>query len=196
MSHVNPARRRSAARTELPTWSGAAIIAAALLTGILLSLNGGQIGHTYLIIFAVASVIATILVRVSGLYLTVASIPLLFGVETFIGSWFVVHMSGPKNMPAFSKTTLITALYPLLQYFPWLIGVTVVCGAIAYLRIYLRSRRRDRELEERRRRYATKSGAQQVTVSELIERRKNRETQTPLARKVRSGGSSRLSSDD
>ena len=140
-------RRRSHARSSgLPTWSGIAIVLAALVTGLLLSINGQAVGLPYLLCFAVAALVVALFTEVRGLFLTVAAIPLLFGIMTVFSAWAVTRSLTAEGTAAFSTTTIVTALFPLAQFFPVLLGVTAGAAAIALLRVWL-SRRSGRAAE-------------------------------------------------
>ena len=185
-------RRRSHARSSgLPTWSGIAIVLAALVTGLLLSINGQAVGLPYLLCFAVAALVVALFTEVRGLFLTVAAIPLLFGIMTVFSAWAVTRSLTAEGTAAFSTTTIVTALFPLAQFFPVLLGVTAGAAAIALLRIWLFRRsgraaesaalhdrhrvaeadRRNRDAVSRARRRTN-----QVTVEELLARNRDRQT--------------------
>ncbi len=186
--------------TGLPVWSALAIFAAALTTGLLISLNGQSIGLPFLLSFAIVAGLVTLLVEARGLFLTVASGPVLFVGFTVLSSWLVTQSQAAEGSDPFSTTAIITSIYPLTQYFPWLFWVTVVCVLIAVLRLWLlrRAARQAEALERERRRRAmeaerenrehyasararttrrNREGADRVTVQELMDRnlaRRNR----------------------
>lgn len=124
-----------------------------------------------------------------GLFLVVASLPLVFGIMTVISAWAVTRSLAAEGSAAFSTTTVITALFPLAQFFPVLFGATAAAGLIAVLRLWLlrrSGRARERAAIEHRRRAAeadrvnrdTASRARQrtnqVTVDELLARNRAR----------------------
>lgn len=184
-------RARNRSRfTGLPTWSAIAIIAAALITGLLLSLAFQGVGAAYLWCFALGAVLVTLLVNPRGLFLTVASLPLLFGIGLLASSWSVERSLASEGTPLFSRTTALITVYPLTQYFPWLAIVTVLCAVIAVVRLVLLRRRvssqervardqRERMAASDRRNRALSTSArrrsEQLTVQELIERNRSRE---------------------
>jgi len=188
-------RSRSRARsTGLPTWSGIAIVLAALITGLLLSINGQAVGLPYLLCFGVAALVVALVTEVRGLFLTVASIPLLFGVMTVVSAWAVTRPLASEGTAAFSMTSIATAVFPLAQFFPALMSVTSAAAAIALLRVWLyrRSGRaarsaemqdRRRTAEANRRNRDTVSRARrrtnQVTVEELLARNRERQARRP-----------------
>ncbi|AJE32759.1 hypothetical protein B842_04530 [Corynebacterium humireducens NBRC 106098 = DSM 45392] len=188
-------RSRSRARsTGLPTWSGIAIVLAALVTGLLLSINGQAVGLPYLLCFGVAALVVALVTEVRGLFLTVASIPLLFGVMTVVSAWAVTRSLASEGTAAFSMTSIATAVFPLAQFFPALMSVTSAAAAIALLRVWLSHRSgraaqsaemqdRRRTAEANRRNRDTVSRARrrtnQVTVEELLARNRERQARRP-----------------
>ncbi|MDO5512927.1 DUF6542 domain-containing protein [Corynebacterium sp.] len=186
-------RSRSSARSGgLPTWSGIAIVIAALITGLLLSINTQSVGVPYLLCFALAAVVVASLTEVRGLFLTVASIPLIFGVLTVITSWVVNRSQASEGTPALSTTAIATALFPLAQFFPVLVGVFALATAIAAVRVWLSRRsgrvaekeaiahrRRTAEADRRNRDAASRARRRtnQVTVEELMARSRSRSTE-------------------
>ncbi len=182
-------RRRSTAFTGLPTWSGIAIILAALVTGLLISLSVQQIGLPFLVCFVLTGITVALLTEPKGLFLTVASMPVLFAIMTVITAWSVGRSLAADGAPAFSTTTVITAIYPLVEFFPVLFSVTAGAAMIAVLRLGLlkrsgrvrdraaqRTRRRDAENDRRNRATASRARRRtnQVTVDELLERNRRR----------------------
>lgn len=207
MSHGSAPARRTQPRpaqqsgfSGLPTWSGSAIVLACLITGLLISIYLGKLGLTYQLIFIVGALTVTLLVEARGLFLTVASIPLLFGIATPLASW-LVSQQGINSGSGFSTTQILTAIYPLAEFFPTLMMVTLVSALIAVARIMLlrrsgqanqavseRTRRAQRDADRANASTATRARAQttrvrtrraqehsgtdneQVTVDELIRR--------------------------
>lgn len=192
MSSSSPrsSRRQQPGTTGLPTWSGIAIVLAALITGLLLSINAQAIGWPFLLCFAVAGIVVALATEARGLFLTIAAMPLLFGTMTVLTSWMVGRSLASDGTPAFSTTSIVTAIYPLAQFFPVLGGVTLVAAVIAAVRIWLlrRSgrvreetaievRRRTAEADRRNRDTVSRarSRANQVTVEELLARNRDRD---------------------
>ena len=192
MSSSSPrsSRRQQPGTTGLPTWSGIAIVLAALITGLLLSINAQAIGWPFLLCFAVAGIVVALATEARGLFLTIASMPLLFGTMTVLTSWMVGRSLASDGTPAFSTTSIVTAIYPLAQFFPVLGGVTLIAAIIAAVRIWLlrrdgrareesaiEVRRRTAEADRRNRDTVTRarSRANQVTVEELLARNRERD---------------------
>ena len=198
MSHVNTQSHPVSSRAEkgfgaLPVWTSIAVIVAALATGLIISTITTSVGWPFLICFILGAVAASALVNVRGLFLTVGSIPLLFGIAIFFTSWLVSRASASEASPAFSTTILVTSAYPLLEVFPYLAFTLLVCIAIAVFRVYRAkqtvtsinskeqvSRRAMAESDRRNR--ETTSRARQTTerlsVAELVERNK-KSSRTP-----------------
>ena len=192
MSHVNTRSHPVSSRAEkgfgaLPVWTSIAVIVAALATGLIISTITTSVGWPFLICFILGAVAASALVNVRGLFLTVGSIPLLFGIAIFFTSWLVSRASASEGSPAFSTTILVTSAYPLLEVFPYLAFTLLACIAIAIFRVYRAkqtvtsinskeqvSRRAMAESDRRNR--ETTSRARQTTerlsVAELVERNK------------------------
>ena len=191
----------------LPTWSGPSVVLASLITGLLLSLLSGNLGLPYQLIFIIGSLGIALLVEARGLFLTVASIPLLFGIITPMTAWFV-SQQGIAGGQGLSTTAVLTAIYPLAEMFPTLVMVTVLCAVIGIVRIRLlrrnqqhqqvsgeqarraqreadvanttvASRAREQSSRVRSRRIQETSGDSQVTVDELIRRSRERRQQAP-----------------
>lgn len=188
-------KRQRTVFTGLPTWSGIAVILAALVTGLLISLSVQQIGLPFLVCFVLAGITVALLTEPRGLFLTVASMPILFAVMTVLTSWSVGRSVASEGSPAFSTTTLVTAVYPLIEFFPVLFAVTAGGAAIAVLRLWLlkrsgrarevaaqRTRRRDAENDRRNRATASRARRRtnQVTVEELLERNRRRAEEPPV----------------
>lgn len=173
-------------------WAGPAIIAAALLTGLLISLGMHAFGWPYLLCFIISAVLTTLLVQARGLFITVTSVPILFGIITPITAWGVSRAISVNAGPKFSKTAILSAIYPMVQHFPVLCGTTLACVVLAVLRLWLlnrqqklkekallEARRRDQEAERRnletagRARRAVEGAPNELSVEELV--RRNRE---------------------
>mgnify|MGYP001039294545 CR=1 FL=1 len=168
------------------------IILAALITGLLLSLNAQAIGWPFLLCFAVAAIVVALVTDVRGLFLTVASIPLLFGIMTVLTAWIVTRSQAAEGTAPFSTTTIVTALFPLAQFFPVLAAVSLGAVAIALLRVWsngrsrkaaeaaaITHRRRAAEADRRNRDTATRARRRtnQVTVEELLARNRSRQAE-------------------
>ena len=203
MSHVNTQSHPVSSRAEkgfgaLPVWTSIAVIMAALVTGLLISSITASVGWPFLICFILGAIAASLIVHVRGLFLTVASIPLLFSIAIFITSWVVSRASAGEGSPMLSATILVTSAYPLLQVFPHLAITLLGCIAIAVFRLYRAKQKatsisskemvnRRTMAESNRRNTQTTSRARKTTerlsVAELVERTKNnKRTPRPQSR--------------
>lgn len=156
MSHVSP-RNPRAARSPfegLATGSAIAIVCAALFTGALISVYGGQISWPLLAFFALAGIVVTTLVNPRGLFLTVAALPLLFLVAVTATGWAISSSTASGSMGV-SRTDVVVIFYPLLQLFPVLAATTIGAFIIALARLSLLKRHNEkiarRERAERHR---------------------------------------------
>lgn len=102
----------------------------------LLSLLLGEVGLPYQLLFIICSLGVALLIEARGLFLTVASMPILFGIFTPLTAWFV-SQQGISGGQGVSATAILTAIYPLAEMFPTLAMVTLVATLIAVLRIVL-----------------------------------------------------------
>lgn len=193
------------------TGSGIGIIIAALVTGGLIALYNEAIGMPFLILFAVAAIVVTTFVNPKGLFITVATTPLLYTFFLLLTGTLNAYFQLPEGQTSLGKTSLLLILYPLVQYFPVLLFVALGTTLIALLRYRLLKTQNDDILarEERQRRQvsatnrrtnreATRSRKRnvnpesRVTVEELLARRAERQK----AGAESSRGKSRKLSDD
>ncbi|MDU0478267.1 hypothetical protein QVA66_03325 [Staphylococcus chromogenes] len=152
---TNRATRHSSAtsRAGFSVWSATSIIVAALITGLLLSWNFHAIGWPFMLCFIIASLAMTLFVEIRGLFLTIAQLPLLFGIFIMGTGWLVANSNLSANADSMSKTMILSAIYPLAQYFPQLIATTVGCviiGVLRYRRGIAKARASRRLFEEQR----------------------------------------------
>ncbi|PRQ12256.1 hypothetical protein C1Y63_01455 [Corynebacterium sp. 13CS0277] len=183
------------------------IQAAALVTGLVLSVVAKDLGAAYLVAFALGAFATTLLVEARGLFLTVAQVPILFAIVTPVAGWLVQNSTQPEGKAAdFSTTGLLTAVFPVATFFPVLLAVTLGCVLLGTLR-YITARRRDdqayatavaarkrmndsdRENVETtsrvraRTRRALEDPSRQVTVDELLKKRSTQPTSRRLHRR-------------
>lgn len=197
-------KHRSSRGFGLPIIGAVAIVCAGLVTGAILSMLMAQIGWPFAIIFGLVALIAVLAVEIRGLFVTVASLPLLFGIATVITGWLVTRAQAADNAAPFSRTAIITSVFPLVQLFPVLMTVTIAAALIAVVRLMLRnrgdkskeekaqvSRRVDAEADRRNREvsYRARERNQRLSVAELVERTNNRNRRRPNT--VRGGDEAR-----
>lgn len=186
-------------------WTATSVNVAALITGLLLSMSTGELGWTFVICFGVSALVTTSFVRLGGLFLTVASLPMLYGIFTPVTALLIARAGLSDGADPWSKTMILSAIYPLAQFFPELAAITIVTIVIAMLRwrsankryqqdlrILERERKRAAQHERRNSQTATKvrqishrpRGAQpdteRVPFSELIEDVTERTAQLPV----------------
>lgn len=138
MSHVSSRNSPSPAATfaGLPTGTGIGIIFAALFTGVLLSLSTAAIGWPFLALYAIAVIVVATLVNPKGLFLNVASAPLLFVAAVILAGW-VMSRAEIAAGGASGKAALLLVFYPVTELFPVLFAVTAGSVLIAVVRIRL-----------------------------------------------------------
>lgn len=138
MTHTSNRTRPAASTTfvGLPTGSANGIIFAALFTGALLAVNAGQITWPLLALFAAAVILTTTFVNPRGIFLTVASAPILFLIAV-VAVGYVLGRDQIASGGATSKAALLLVVYPLVELFPVLATVTLGAIIIGALRIWL-----------------------------------------------------------
>ena len=217
MSHASP-RSSSTSESTLTgfsTGSGIGIIVAALVTGGLIALYNEAVGLPFLVLFMVASIVVTTFVNPRGLFVTVASIPLLYTFFMLLTGVLIAYFQLPEGQTSLGKTSAVLILYPLTQFFPVLLFVALGSLLIALLRLRLLKKQNEdiRAREERQRRSVSatnkrtrheasrsrqrssgQSSDKKVTVEELLARRAER--QKEKADSESSRGVSRKLSDD
>lgn len=141
------------------TGSGVGIIIAALVTGGLLSVYNEAIGWPFLALFAVASLVVVTFVNPRGLFLIVASIPLLYTLFLLVTGTLNAYFQLPEGQTSLGRTSALLILYPLVQFFPVMAMVTLGALVIALLRYQLLKRHNEeiRQQEQRQRRQASES---------------------------------------
>lgn len=195
-----PHRRRAATGPfyGLSFGTALAIFCAALATGVILSVLAGTISVSHLVLFALFALVLTLITEPKALFLFVALQPFLFGASLVAAGTFMV-LPAPNG---FGRTQLVTAAYPLTQFFPTMALTFVGSAVIAALRLMLlkraqrnqlahmeRTRQQRQQTNQAMRSAAAKSRSQaqrsrtsgQVTVSELVERNKNAKRRRPAS---------------
>ncbi|WP_282940435.1 DUF6542 domain-containing protein [Corynebacterium auriscanis] len=142
--------------SRFPVWAPPLVMAAVILTGLVLALSSHAIPTSYFVLFAVATIACAFFVDPRGLFLTVAAIPVYYVVGTFIVGWFATSGSGAT--PG-RKARILTAAYPTVEHFLWLLVSFLIALAIAMFRWWFYreelARRAAREAFARRRRVAS-----------------------------------------
>ncbi len=147
VSHANspvatprPRPAGSPARADGPVWAGIAIAAVALAVGMLFAVLYGGFNWVFTACFAVGALVAVAVCNLRGLFITVASLPLLFAAFTALGGWWLAG-AAPQGSGAFSSASLITAGYPLIERFPSLLITTLAAALLAVLRLWIAGNR-------------------------------------------------------
>ncbi|MEJ6012691.1 DUF6542 domain-containing protein [Corynebacterium sp. H127] len=132
-----PANRHQApARVSgLPIWTALSICVAACLTGLLLSISAGELAWPFILCFGLAAIATAVFVRLDNVFNIVAVQPLLFGIFTPITAWIVAKGNISGDSDPWSKTMILSAVYPLAMFFPALAGISLACIAVAWWRI-------------------------------------------------------------
>ncbi len=148
----------------LPVWAPLLVMLAVIITGIVLALDNKQVPTSYFVLFAIASIVLAMLVEARALFLTIASLPLYF----FIGALLIGSLIVPESASnAGRKTKIITAIYPAIENYLWLIIPFVIAAIIGWLRwmIYREALQRQqvREYHERLRRSSADSANREAT---------------------------------
>ncbi|WP_070461964.1 DUF6542 domain-containing protein [Corynebacterium sp. HMSC29G08] len=128
----------------LPTGSAIGINFAALLTAVAVSVFSGGALWPCGIFFALSLIATTLLVNPRGIFLTVATAPLLFAAAAtaigVLGAGDQLSAGG-----ASSRAAQLLVVYPLVQLFPWLATLTVIAAVLGWSRVQL-IRRQNRAL--------------------------------------------------
>lgn len=152
--HSASPHARTAGLPGFATWTSPALIAVGLFLGLLTAVLSGTFSWVYTACFVIASLAAVTLVNLRGLYLTVASIPVLWAAFTFIAGWGISFLNAPEGASPINTTTLLTSAFPLLQFFPSLLITTLGAALIAVVRYWLTTRKtksvQEREVAARR----------------------------------------------
>lgn len=165
-NYTNTAHRNRSAPSGLPVWTGVGIVFAAFVTALLVAYVLGEINWVYSLIFVAGSVCAALFVQVRGLFMVVVTIPMFYGLATLATGWALTQATSSEGSEPFSRATLITSGFPIIEHFIALATATGAAAIIAIVRIVL-ARRQAKVVEntEHARRRAT-----------AVANRKNRET--------------------
>ncbi|WP_273665906.1 DUF6542 domain-containing protein [Corynebacterium massiliense] len=132
-------------RSALPVWTAVAILIAALITGLLLSLLTGDVSWPYAVCLIVSAVAVAAFVEPRGIFVSVATIPLWYVLITPLAGWLVTLRAGSEDKRPFAKTTLITSVFPTAELFPWLLVAFLAAVVIGWLRLKRLKRRAEND---------------------------------------------------
>ncbi|WP_325168113.1 DUF6542 domain-containing protein [Corynebacterium macginleyi] len=198
MSLAKQRKPPAAQRLSMPSISllkGLGLLAALLLTGALISILAGSIGWMYFSFLIISSLLIALVVEERGLFLSIASIPILYAVTVVTAGIFITKSGAPEGT-SFSKTSLLTSVYPLVQNFLWLLIAFLGATAIGILR-WIRFRRTAQSAMNQQkvsRRADTKryrhSRSERLSVAELMarDRSENPQAHSPRASRHRLQG--------
>ncbi|MDU3175792.1 MAG: DUF6542 domain-containing protein, partial [Corynebacterium striatum] len=130
------ARETSAAAHELPLAKGLLGLVATFVVAALITIAVGSIGWPFFIIFGAGALAVTYFARLRSLYLLVVSIPVVFTVAIVLTSWVLTIQAAPKGASPFSTTSLLSAAFPFIERFPWLLIVFLLCATLAVVRLW------------------------------------------------------------
>lgn len=130
------ARETSAAAHELPLAKGLLGLVATFVVAALITIAVGSIGWPFFIIFGAGALAVTYFARLRSLYLLVVSIPVVFTVAIVLTSWALTIQAAPKGASPFSTTSLLSAAFPFIERFPWLLIVFLLCATLAVVRLW------------------------------------------------------------
>ncbi|MEQ9999218.1 DUF6542 domain-containing protein [Corynebacterium sp. KPL4015] len=172
---------------------GLGLLAALLLTGALISILAGSIGWMYFAFLIISSLLIALIVEERGLFLSIASIPILYAVTVVTAGIFITKSNAPEGT-SFSKTSLLTSVYPLVQNFVWLLIAVLGATAIGVLRWIRFRKAAQRAVNQQRvsRRADMKrdrqNRAERLSVAELMARNRseNPQASSPRASRRRS----------
>ena len=141
----------------LPTGSAIGINFAALLTAVAVSAFSGGALWPCGLFFALSLIATTLLVNPRGIFLTVATSPLLFAAAAtaigVLGAGDQLSAGG-----ASSRAAQLLVVYPLVQLFPWLATITSIAAALGWGRVQL-IRRQNQALARRETRQRIQTAA-------------------------------------
>lgn len=141
----------------LPTGSAIGINFAALLTAVAVSTFSGGALWPCGLFFALSLIATTLLVNPRGIFLTVATAPLLFAAAaTAIGAFGAGDQLSAGG--ASSRAAQLLVVYPLVQLFPWLATITALSAALGWGRVQL-IRRQNQALARRETRQRIQTAA-------------------------------------
>lgn len=131
----------------IPPWAPLLVTVAVIFTGVVL----GEVGKVFLVLFLLAGIVCTALVELRGLFLTVVMLPAYW----FAGIGLVGYFTDRASFSGTGRrTAVITAVYPAIENYLWLVATFIVSLVIAVVRQRLdaAARERARRLARQRRR--------------------------------------------
>lgn len=178
----------------IPPWAPLLVMVAVVFTGVVL----GEISAVFLFLFVITCIVCTALVELRGLFLTVVMIPVYW----FFGIGLIGYFADPESFSgANRRTATITAIYPAVENYLWLLAAFFVSLLIALVRQRLdaAARERARRIARQRRRRAAAADEDNRRVNSRVrdiertadrqrERDRDRERQRSQAREAAPSG--------
>lgn len=134
----------------IPPWAPLLIMAAVVFTGVVL----GEVGSVILLLFLFSGIVCTALVELRGLFLTVVALPIYW----FLGIGLIGYITdGNARSGGSRKTAMLTAAYPAVENYLWLVATFMLSLLIAITRQRLDAAARERAqrlAQQRRRAFA------------------------------------------
>lgn len=185
-----PTAAQSLSMPSISLLKGLGLLAALLLTGALISILVGSIGWMYFAFLIISSLLIALIVEERGLFLSIASIPILYAVTVVTAGIFITKSNAPEGT-SFSKTSLLTSVYPLVQNFLWLLiavlGATAI-GVLRWMRFRKAAQRAVNQQKVARRadmKRDRQNRAERLSVAELMARNRSENPQAPSPRASR-----------
>lgn len=147
-------KENSGSSPLFPVWAPPLVMLAVIITGLVLSHGSGGIASAFFWLFALATLVCAVLVEARGLFLTIAPVPLYFVGGVGLIGWF---SAAAGQAAGNKKTRLITAVYPAVEHFLWVLiplALAIVVGVFRWWKYRDDlSRRQAREQLARHRRH-------------------------------------------
>ena len=185
-----PTAAQSLSMPSISLLKGLGLLAALLLTGALISILAGSIGWMYFACLIISSLLIALIVEERGLFLSIASIPILYAVTVVTAGVFITKSNAPEGT-SFSKTSLLTSVYPLVQNFLWLLiavlGATAI-GVLRWMRFRKAAQRAVNQQKVSRRtdmKRDRQNRAERLSVAELMARNRSENPQASSQRSSR-----------
>ncbi|MBN9644809.1 DUF6542 domain-containing protein [Corynebacterium mendelii] len=137
MTHSDPQRppqaRPSAAVADVGVspWIAGVILVLGTIAAAGMAVSAGQITTTYPIVFGCVAVGCVLITKTRAVTLLTALVPILFGIATPWAAGIIGRAYEIGDTTGVSKTQVLTALYPLAQFFPALCIITLSAVLVA-----------------------------------------------------------------
>ncbi|MCS4534960.1 DUF6542 domain-containing protein [Corynebacterium sp. HS2168-gen11] len=167
-----------------PAWVSFAILAIGVCCSMLPVFLSAAVTFSFFLVLILTIIFVAVLTAPRALFLVVGSIPFVCAIALVsAGVLTVVRSSSHQNWD-FSATEKITMLYPLFQFFPVMLVISLVAAAIAAIRYVLLKRYvrtvtvKQAQLRQQESESNKRTNAQSAQARARIHRRMPREGQT------------------